>query len=241
MRTRANSKHVLDAFVVNSTGKFFGNSNPTKSIEFSSVERARPFAATHMSNKLRRAIAVLDELASKDERQCIDRILTPAAAALPNRFEHEHDALTHIRATFGITVSECERASGSARDVFMFAVAKSLTGEELVKTLVENGSSALLASAAGGVWTAEGERAAKAVRAMPFGAPKVLTDLQWELRLPLTGSKQELVAGLDLELSKQNPCGKPTVETVDVEFDRAGLIDFFGKIEKIQSQLDSLV
>jgi hypothetical protein len=135
--------------VVNSTGKFFGNSNPTKSIEFSSVERARPFAATHMSNKLRRAIAVLDELASKDERQCIDRILTPAAAALPNRFEHEHDALTHIRATFGITVSECERASGSARDVFMFAVAKSLTGEELVKTLVENGSSALLASASG--------------------------------------------------------------------------------------------
>ena len=155
MRTRANSKHVLDASVVNSTGQFFGNSNTTKSIEFSSVERARPFAATHMSNKLRRAIAVLDELASKDERQCIDRILTPAAAALPNRFEHEHDALTHIRATFGITVSECERASGSARDVFMFAVAKSLTGEELVKTLVENGSSALLASATGGVWTAE--------------------------------------------------------------------------------------
>jgi hypothetical protein len=59
--------------------------------------------------------------------------------------------------------------------------------------------------------------------------------------LPLTGSKQELVAGLDLELSKQNPCGKPTVQTVNVEFDRASLIDFFGKIEKIQSQLDSLV
>ena len=176
MRTLTNSKHVLDASAVN----FFGNSNPTKSIEFSSVERARPFAATHMSNKLRRAIAVLDELASKDERQCIDRILTPAAAALPNRFEHEHDALTHIRATFGITVSECERASGSARDVFMFAVAKSLTGEELVKTLVENGSSALLASAAGGVWTAEGERCIHVCRREEFDGGRAGEDARGE-------------------------------------------------------------
>lgn len=186
------------------------------------------------------AIARLEPLAQKDEREFQALFAVSAIAALPNRFEHHPLDLERAFETFGSAPEDCARASTSAREIFLRAASRGADGEALARIMVEEGASATLASACASAWTAGMEDALKRIRATPFGAPKILTDVQWELRVPLTGSERGLLVGLDLELSEQTHCGKPTRETFNCEFDHAGLVEFFGNVEKIQSQLDAL-
>ncbi len=190
---------------------------------------------------MRDAIKHIEPLASVDEARLTTCFLAPAVRALPNRFEHHGDDAARARDVFGVGAGECARLSTSARSIFMRAASSGANGEGLMQMMMEEGSSATLASACGKVWSAGGEEALRAIKATPFGAPKTLSDVQWEVVLPLTGSNQELMANLDLELSEQTPSGKPTRETFNCEFSHEALVDFFGKVETIQKQLDALM
>ena len=188
-----------------------------------------------------RAIQHLDRYAQKDLRALTARVLEPALRALPEAFENDSEDALALREAFDANERECARVSSSAKDVFAFAASSGASGETLVAMLIERGASAALASACGGAWASKGDEALKRVKSTPFGAPKIMTDVQWELSLPLTGSEQELLGSLDIELSEPTPSGVMKRETFNCEFDRAGLVDFFRDVEKIQTQIDALM
>jgi hypothetical protein len=188
-----------------------------------------------------RAIQHLDRYAQKDISELTARVLEPAVCALPEAFEHQSDDVLALLKAYDADERECARVSTSAKDVFAFAASSESSGEQLAAILIERGASATLASACGGAWASKGEEALKRVKSTPFGTPKILTDVQWELVLPLTGSEQELLGCLDIELSEPTPSGVMKRETFNCEFDHAALIDFFRDVETIQTQIDALM
>jgi len=198
----------------------------------------------HVPSAVIAAIVRLEPLAKHNHRELIQLFLAPAVRALPDQSQH-HSTLASVASVFQDVDSAraCESVARAARDVFMYAVSTyATTGEILVRVMIECGSSATLASACGEAWSIGGERALKVVQGSAFGVPQTLSDVQWELRVPLTSSSaSNVVACLDLELSEQKPSGRPTRESFNVEFSQEELVNFFGKIDQIQSQLDALV
>jgi hypothetical protein len=84
-------------------------------------------------------------------------------------------------------------------------------------------------------------------RASTMGAPWCLSDVAWEMALGVASSSaagvKQTSAVLQLELSKDvpEPAGSSTVkQSFAVEFSRDGLLEFLGKLDTIQQQIDSL-
>ena len=190
---------------------------------------------------MRDAIDALEHLVAKNIDALSELFLAPAVVALPNRFEHQIRDCERIQSELGVTTSKCASYAAHSRTIFMCAASLGANGEGLARAMVEEGSSAQLASACGKAWTAGEAAATRAIRMTPFGTPKILSDVQWELRVPMTGSERELLASLDVELSEQTPSGKPRQDRFACEFDHAELVHFFTNVEKIQTQLDALI
>ena len=118
--------------------------------------------------------------------------------------------------------------------------------------MVAAGGNELLVTAMQSAWQAHGPKVIKALKANPFGAPKCLESLKWQVHVPLAGSS--LSTGPDpsselggiMEFTIVTPTGGGAVKAADresfaVEFSKEELFQFFGDLEKIQSQLDNLV
>jgi len=197
-----------------------------------------------MAHNLARAIAIIDLIACEREAAFKTTCIDAAVLALPRAYAPNASAELVITDALGIDRAKCADVLRACRDVFIHASARGLDGASLARAMLEEGSSATAASAFGASWTANETTAMKAIRAEPFGVGgQVLTDVQWELKVPIAGAMEgrEMLASIDLELSAPTPSGEPERKYIQLEFNKEEMLDFFGKIEKIQSQLDALM
>ncbi|XP_055025097.1 COMM domain-containing protein 10 isoform X2 [Misgurnus anguillicaudatus] len=90
------------------------------------------------------------------------------------------------------------------------------------------------------IWAAAGPDELEKIRQRIF-APKTLVQVGWQLNLQMGRSAQSKLkaphAVLDLGLRAEDGT---ELEDVFVEFDHQELLDFYNKMEEIQTQLDSL-
>jgi len=197
-----------------------------------------------MASTLDRAIATVDAHACAHEAAFRSACVDAAARALPATCVPTASNARVITETLGVDVNGSHAIMRACRDIFIYASSNGLDGAALTQALVDSGSSATLASAFGASWTTHEATAMRAIRSEPFGiVGQIMTDVQWELKVPITGGAdaQEVLASIDLELSEPTPSGAPNTKFLQMEFNKAELVDFFGKIEKIQSQLDALM
>ncbi len=197
-----------------------------------------------MASTLDSAIAVVDTHACAHENVFNSACVDAAARALPATCVPTTSNTRVATETFGINVDDLSAIMRACRDIFIHASSSGLDGAALTQALIDAGSSATLASAFGASWSTHESSAMRAIRGESFGiAGQTMTDVQWELKVPITGvaSSQEVLASIDLELSEPTPSGEPNRKFLQMEFNKTELVDFFGKIEKIQSQLDALM
>ena len=108
-------------------------------------------------------------------------------------------------------------------------------------------------------WRAHGQRATRAMRALPFGAPQYVESVRWQVQVPLAGTDDTSASGpgpdallgtMDLTRAGGDPAaaaadGRPGLdengkEALAVEFSRDELWRMFERMEEIQTHLDNL-
>ena len=106
---------------------------------------------------------------------------------------------------------------------------------------------------------AHGQRATRAMRALPFGTPQYVESVRWQVQVPLAGTDDTSASGpgpdallgtMDLTLAGGDPAasaadGRPGLdehgkEALAVEFSRDELWRMFERMEEIQTHLDNL-
>ena len=138
---------------------------------------------------------------------------------------------------------------------FRRVAAKGGNVQSFGEALVASGGCEQLVMAMQSAWHAQGPKVLKQLKQIPFGAPKCLESLTWQVHVPLAGSDtapgsgpaDELGGTIEFNLAPLLGTVGKEVETRDgkesfaVDFTKEELFKFFGDIEKIQSQLDNLV
>ena len=139
------------------------------------------------------------------------------------------------------------------------AVATGLKPDGLGDPLARAGGSEALVGAFQRAWRAHGQRATRAMRALPFGAPQYVESVRWQVQVPLAGTDDTSASGpgpdallgtMDLTLAGGDPAaaaadGRPGLdengqEALAVEFSRDELWRMFERMEEIQTHLDNL-
>jgi len=137
--------------------------------------------------------------------------------------------------------AEVREISGALAFVYERAASQGASPEALTKALSAAGAGEALAGLAGEIWRELGPALLQRLKQIPFGAPEVLTGVNWQVNVPISGSEASVPeprpsALFDLELTG----GSSEPRHVKMQLSAQELQGFFDKVELIQEQLDAL-
>jgi hypothetical protein len=129
--------------------------------------------------------------------------------------------------------------------VYETAAYHNLKSAALGQSLLALGVGEAQAVAVVGVWTAESAALIGRLRAKVLGAPQVLRGSSWRLTLGMgdvgATATGEAAAAVDLLVGSEGAGGAGgTEKAITLGFSKGELLDFLGKLDLVQQQLDSL-
>lgn len=147
-----------------------------------------------------------------------------------------------LRAMLDVNAEDLDIIVSGCSYIWDQAAFYNLTADKLASQLQEHSMSDAAVNVFGSVWAASKLAFINKLRSYTFGAPKVLSDVDWQLKL--TTSHQDLSktkvcnSVLNLQLSDANDSSK--VDNILLEFSKEQLYELFNQLETVQSQLDHI-
>ncbi|GAB5362936.1 hypothetical protein AAMO2058_000841200 [Amorphochlora amoebiformis] len=196
-----------------------------------------------LTKRLSEAVSLTNKIEQKRFPKVLSRVINHLAHPKTDKMftTEEEKQLSEI---LGLNVQDLDMVLSLSIYVFEEAAYHNCTAGKLKSSLQQAGMAESPSGSFSTIWQGSRSALISKLQAQTLGAPKVLSDVDWRLNFNMSSQsaekEKEIKSILTLALTTPSGSASSRSESMSIELDRAGLVDLYSKLEKIQNQIDAL-